>query len=88
LSNNLVGKILPHFKNTPCISYWRTAYKLLITFQYYFFLSINYLKAEYSLRETVSPQGREGRGFDSNPRRNLKKKKEEAIFCLVIRKSR
>jgi hypothetical protein len=29
---------------------------------------------EYSLRESVSAQGREGRGFDSDPRRNLKKK--------------
>jgi hypothetical protein len=29
---------------------------------------------EYSLRESVSAQGREGRGFDSNPGRNLKKK--------------
>jgi hypothetical protein len=29
-------------------------------------------KAEYSLRESVSAQGREGRGFDSDPGRNLK----------------
>jgi hypothetical protein len=28
--------------------------------------------AEYSLRESVSAQGREGRGFDSDPGRNLK----------------
>jgi hypothetical protein len=28
---------------------------------------------EYSLRESVSAQGREGRGFDSDPGRNLKK---------------
>jgi hypothetical protein len=27
---------------------------------------------EYSLRESVSAQGREGRGFDSDPGRNLK----------------
>jgi hypothetical protein len=27
-------------------------------------------KAEYSLRESVSAQGREGRGFDSDPGRN------------------
>jgi hypothetical protein len=39
--------------------------------------------AEYSLRESVSAQGREGRGFDSNPGR-----KKKAIFYLVIRKSR
>jgi hypothetical protein len=26
--------------------------------------------AEYSLRESVSAQGREGRGFDSDPGRN------------------
>jgi hypothetical protein len=46
-------------------------------------------KAEYSLRESVSAQGREGRGFDSDPGRNLKKKKKKkAIFYLVIRKSR
>jgi hypothetical protein len=32
---------------------------------------------EYSLRESVSAQGREGRGFDSDP----------AIFYLVIPKS-
>jgi hypothetical protein len=30
------------------------------------------IKAEYSLRESVSAQGREGRGFDSDPGRNLK----------------
>jgi hypothetical protein len=30
--------------------------------------------AEYSLRESVSAQGREGRGFDSDPGRNLKKR--------------
>jgi hypothetical protein len=30
--------------------------------------------SEYSLRESVSAQGREGRGFDSDPGRNLKKK--------------
>jgi hypothetical protein len=29
-------------------------------------------KAEYSLRESVSAQGREGRGFDPDPGRNLK----------------
>jgi hypothetical protein len=29
-------------------------------------------RAEYSLRESVSAQGREGRGFDSDPGRNLK----------------
>jgi hypothetical protein len=29
---------------------------------------------EYSLRESVSAQRREGRGFDSDPGRNLKKK--------------
>jgi hypothetical protein len=40
-------------------------------------------KAEYSLREFVSAQGREGRGFDSDPGR-----KKKAIFYLVIRKSR
>jgi hypothetical protein len=28
--------------------------------------------AEYSLRESVSAQGRESRGFDSDPGRNLK----------------
>jgi hypothetical protein len=39
---------------------------------------------EYSLRESVSAQGREGRGFDSDPGR----KKKKAIFYLVIRKSR
>jgi hypothetical protein len=38
---------------------------------------------EYSLRESVSTQGREGRGFDSDPWR-----KKRAIFYLVIRKSR
>jgi hypothetical protein len=38
---------------------------------------------EYSLRESVSAQGREGRGFDSDPGR-----KKKAIFYLVIRKSR
>jgi hypothetical protein len=38
---------------------------------------------EYSLRESVSAQGREGRGFDSDPG-----PKEKAIFYLVIRKSR
>jgi hypothetical protein len=43
------------------------------------------IKAEYCLRESVLAQGREGRGFDSDPERNLKKK---AIFYLVIRKSR
>jgi hypothetical protein len=31
-------------------------------------------KAEYSLRESVSAQGREGRGFDFDSGRNLKKK--------------
>jgi hypothetical protein len=30
------------------------------------------MKSEYSLRESVSAQGREGRGFDSDPGRNLK----------------
>jgi hypothetical protein len=40
---------------------------------------------EYSLRESVLTQGREGRRFDSDPGRHLKKK---AIFYLVIRKSR
>jgi hypothetical protein len=29
---------------------------------------------EYSLRESLSAQGREGRGFDSDPGRNLKKR--------------
>jgi hypothetical protein len=29
-------------------------------------------KTEYNLRECVSAQGREGRGFDSDPGRNLK----------------
>jgi hypothetical protein len=38
---------------------------------------------EYSLRESVSAQGREGREFDSDPGR-----KKKAIFYLVIRKSR
>jgi hypothetical protein len=33
------------------------------------------ITSEYSLRESVSAQGREGRGFDSDPGRNLKKKK-------------
>jgi hypothetical protein len=46
------------------------------------------IKVEYSLRESVSAQGREGRGFNSDPGRNLKKKKKKTIFCLVIRKSR
>jgi hypothetical protein len=32
-------------------------------------------KAEYSLRESVLAQGREGRGFDSDPGRKKKKKK-------------
>jgi hypothetical protein len=32
--------------------------------------SINACLAEYSLRESVSAQGREGRGFDSDPGRN------------------
>ncbi|KAH0816690.1 hypothetical protein GEV33_006101 [Tenebrio molitor] len=45
------------------------------------------LTLEYSLRESVSAQGREGRGFDSDSGQNLKLKKK-AIFCLVIRKSR
>jgi hypothetical protein len=40
-------------------------------------------ETEYSLRESVSSQGREGRGFDSDPGR-----KKKAIFYLVIRKSR
>jgi hypothetical protein len=35
---------------------------------------LNFENTLYSLRETVSAQGREGRGFDSDPRRNLKKK--------------
>jgi hypothetical protein len=30
------------------------------------------IETEYSLRESVSAQGREGRGFDSDPGRNLK----------------
>jgi hypothetical protein len=30
-------------------------------------------KAEYSLRESVSAQGREGRGFDSDPGRKKKR---------------
>jgi hypothetical protein len=34
-----------------------------------FYLS---LITEYSLKESVSAQGREGRGFDSDPGRNLK----------------
>jgi hypothetical protein len=33
-------------------------------------LGINNIKAEYSLREFVSAQGREGRGFDSDLGRN------------------
>jgi hypothetical protein len=32
--------------------------------------------AEYSLRESVSAQGREGRGFDSDPGRKKKKEKK------------
>jgi hypothetical protein len=43
------------------------------------FITIKILKnklkmnlAEYSLRESVSAQGREGRGFDSDPGRNKK----------------
>jgi hypothetical protein len=40
-------------------------------------------KEEYSLMESVSAQGREGRGFDSDPGQ-----KKKAIFYLVIRKSR
>jgi hypothetical protein len=40
-------------------------------------LYIFFFKAEYSLRESVSAQGREGRGFDSDPGRNLKKKKKK-----------
>jgi hypothetical protein len=36
--------------------------------------------AEYSLRESVSAQGREGRGFDSDPGRNLKFKKKGYIL--------
>jgi hypothetical protein len=39
-------------------------------------------KTEYSLRESVSAQGREDRGFDSQG------EKKKAIFYLVIRKSR
>jgi hypothetical protein len=31
------------------------------------------IKVEYSLRESVSAHGREGRGFDSDPGRNKKK---------------
>jgi hypothetical protein len=34
-------------------------------------------KAEYSLRESVSAQGREGRGFDSDPGRNLNNLKKK-----------
>jgi hypothetical protein len=38
--------------------------------------------AEYSLRESVSAQGREGRGFDSDPGRNLKKKNKKKGYIL------
>jgi hypothetical protein len=37
-----------------------------------FLISQNHIKAEYSLRESVSAQGREGRGFDSDPGRKKK----------------
>jgi hypothetical protein len=39
-------------------------------------------KAEYSLRESVSAQGREGRGFDSDPGRNLKKTNKKKDYIL------
>jgi hypothetical protein len=38
----------------------------------YSFFNNNNNNIEYSLRESVSAQGREGRGFDSDPGRNLK----------------
>jgi hypothetical protein len=43
--------------------------------------------SEYSLRESVSAQGREGRGFDSDPGRNLKKKKKKKTGYILSRDS-
>jgi hypothetical protein len=42
---------------------------------------------EYSLRESVSAQGREGRGFDSDPGRNLKIKKKKKKGYILSRDS-
>jgi hypothetical protein len=39
----------------------------------------DYNNAEYSLRESVSAQGCEDRGFDSDPGRNLKKKARYSV---------
>jgi hypothetical protein len=47
-------------------------YKLFLVISYVFLMS--YVHCEQALRESVSAQGREGRGFDSDPGRNLKKR--------------
>jgi hypothetical protein len=42
-----------------------------------------HLKPEYSLRESVSAQGREGCGFDSDPGRNLKKIEKKKVNLSI-----
>jgi hypothetical protein len=82
ISNQALLEVQYPYKSHKAQAYYKITENTTVTFQgndvrIYLCLHCitvnNNNKAEYSLRESVSAQGREGRGFDSDPGRKKKR---------------